>query len=65
MLTKRALNQRRFGSVVVITSASHAEGPEFESRSNLEFYYIIVAIINVAQNVSLSNTMDNTIPVSH
>ena len=31
--------QRRSGSVVVITSALHAEGREFEPRSDLTFFY--------------------------
>ena len=31
--------ESRFGGVVVITSASHAEGREFEPRPNLDFYY--------------------------
>ncbi len=43
MLQLVKLNKdRRFGGVVVITSASHAEGPEFNPRSNL--FYLLTLI---------------------
>ena len=32
------IQHNRFRSVVVITSASHAEGHEFEPRRNLEYF---------------------------
>ena len=38
------IQHKRFRSVVVITSASHAEGPGFEPRRNLNYIFVELLI---------------------